>query len=109
MYGLNLDCPIGGLNVSSMFYFFLPWEMGYVFKDWEIPPLMVWDNKTQSLLVFFALFATQVSIYSAYAIFVYPYFVSPLRHLPQVKGGLPLLGHGISMRKNGPGVMAKKW
>lgn len=71
--------------------------------------LHLYDNKTQSLVVFFALLVAQVSIYSAYAMFVYPYFVSPLRHLPQVKGGLPLFGHGISMRKNGPGVMAKKW
>ncbi|KAJ4165879.1 hypothetical protein LMH87_007489 [Akanthomyces muscarius] len=71
--------------------------------------LHLFDNATQSVVVFIGLFSAQIAIYSAYAIFVYPYFVSPLRHLPQVKGGLPLLGHGINMRKNGPGVMAKKW
>ncbi|KAM3459891.1 hypothetical protein MY5147_003368 [Beauveria neobassiana] len=67
------------------------------------------DNTAQSALVFLALFASQITIYSVYAVFVYPFFVSPLRHLPQVKGGLPLIGHGINMRKKGLGVMAKKW
>lgn len=71
--------------------------------------LHLFDNTTQSLAVFTGLFFGQVAIYSFYAILIYPYFVSPLRHLPQVKGGLPLLGHGIDMRRNGPGVMAKKW
>lgn len=64
---------------------------------WEVPAL------------FIALFAGQIAVYGFYAIFIYAHFVSPLRHLPQVKGGLPILGHGISLRKTGPGVMAKKW
>jgi hypothetical protein len=71
--------------------------------------LHLYDNTTQSFVMFLALFSTQIFIYSFYAIFVYPFFVSPLRHLPKAKGGLPLFGHGIAMRKNGPGVMAKKW
>ncbi|ATY64267.1 cytochrome P450 78A3 [Cordyceps militaris] len=71
--------------------------------------LHLFDSKTQSAIVFVALFAAQITLYSAYAMFVYPYFVSPLRHLPQVKGGLPLIGHGINMRKKGVGVMAKEW
>lgn len=71
--------------------------------------LHLFDNATQSVIVFIGLFSAQIAIYSSYAIFVYPYFVSPLRHLPQVKGGLPLLGHGLNMRRKGPGVMAKEW
>jgi hypothetical protein len=71
--------------------------------------LHLYDNTTQSFVMLLALFTAQICIYSFYAIFVYPFFVSPLRHLPKVKGGLPLFGHGIAMRKNGPGVMAKKW
>lgn len=71
--------------------------------------LHLYDNTTQSVALFLALIAAQVGLYSFYAIFIYPFFVSPLRRLPQVKGGWPLLGHGVAMRKNGPGVMAKKW
>lgn len=66
-------------------------------ESWEAPAL------------FAALFAAQAGLYSFYAIFIYAHFVSPLRHLPQVKGGYPFVGHGISLRKQGPGVMAKKW
>lgn len=71
--------------------------------------LHLFDNTAQSAIVFVALFLAQITIYSTYAIFIYPFFVSPLRHLPQVKGGLPFLGHGINMRRKGVGVMAKGW
>jgi hypothetical protein len=44
-----------------------------------------------------------------YAVLIYPFFLSPLRNLPLVKGGLPLFGHGRDLRRYGPGLMAKKW
>lgn len=67
------------------------------------------ETTTQSAVIFFTLFSIQFGIYAFYAIFIYPFFVSPLRHLPQIQGGLPLVGQGIELRRKGPGVMAKQW
>lgn len=33
-------------------------------------------------------------VYCLYAVLIYPHYVSPLRHLPTVKGGHWLFGHG---------------
>lgn len=64
---------------------------------------------TSYAAIFVGLFAVQSIAFSIYAIFIYPFYVSPFRHLPSPKGGLPILGHGIDLRKTGPGAMARKW
>jgi hypothetical protein len=71
--------------------------------------LHLYEHNGQALQVFFALYFAQIALFLLYAVFIYPFLLSPLRHLPSVKGGLPLLGHGIELRKYGPGLMAKKW
>ncbi|KAK2608837.1 hypothetical protein QQS21_002550 [Conoideocrella luteorostrata] len=71
--------------------------------------LHVYESNFQAIAILIGLFVGQITLFSAYAVFIYPHFVSPLRHLPQVPGGLPLVGHGIELRKYGPGLMAKKW
>jgi hypothetical protein len=58
--------------------------------------------------VFYAFFA-QVFVWSIYLIFIYPHFLSPLRHLPQPKGGIPFIGHSWALGKYGPGVLGRKW
>ncbi|KAF2130750.1 cytochrome P450 [Dothidotthia symphoricarpi CBS 119687] len=37
------------------------------------------------------------TIYSIYKLIIYPFFLSPLRHLPRARGAKPLLGHGMLM------------
>lgn len=72
--------------------------------------LPVFESITHSpQRIFFALFAGQITLFSIYAVLIYPFFLSPLRKLPAVKGGIPFFGHGIQMRKHGPGLLAKKW
>ncbi|UNI16538.1 hypothetical protein JDV02_002965 [Purpureocillium takamizusanense] len=69
----------------------------------------LYESHGQPLEIFFALFAAQIAVFSFYAILIYPHYVSPLRHLPQVPGGVPIFGQGVSLRKYGPGLLAKKW
>jgi cytochrome P450 len=45
-----------------------------------------------------------LSIYTFYNLIVYPFFRSPLRHLPQPPSGFwPFIGHGMSMFERPPG------
>jgi len=53
--------------------------------------------------------AVNIGFYVLYTVFVYPFFLSPLRHLPKPKGALPLLGHGLSTFKKPPGEDFLKW
>ena len=55
------------------------------------------------------LFLVQAFLWAGYTILIYPFFVSPLRHLPQPKGGHFLLGHGLTLAKRVPGLLAKEW
>jgi cytochrome P450 len=51
------------------------------------------------------------SILSFYKLFLHPFFLSPLRNLPQAKGFKPLLGHGWVMAQRplgGPHLQAMK-
>ncbi|KAF1852036.1 cytochrome P450 3A4 [Cucurbitaria berberidis CBS 394.84] len=54
-----------------------------------------------SFFFIFSLF--NLVIFLMYQIIVYPFFVSPLRHLPQAKGFLPIIGHArmLFQRPNG--------
>lgn len=53
--------------------------------------------------------AVNVVFYALYTVFIYPFFLSPLRHLPKPKGSIPLLGHGLSLFKKPPGKDFLKW
>ncbi|KAJ4144385.1 hypothetical protein LMH87_003269 [Akanthomyces muscarius] len=59
--------------------------------------------------IFQLLWITQLVLFCLYAICIYPFYVSPLRHLYSPKGGKPLIGFGRELRKNGPGPMAREW
>lgn len=51
-----------------------------------------------SLSTYFAGFLVfNVFLRGIYKLFVYPFFINPLRHLPQAKGFKPLIGHGMIM------------
>lgn len=53
-----------------------------------------------SLTSFFIIFALlNSSVFVIYKLVVYPFFLSPLRHLPKAKGFQPIIGHGIIMFK----------
>ncbi|KAF2036252.1 cytochrome P450 [Setomelanomma holmii] len=53
---------------------------------------------TRSLISFFICVSTlNSSIYLGYKLILYPFFLSPLRHLPQGRGFLPLVGHAHIM------------
>ncbi|KAK4508475.1 hypothetical protein PRZ48_002214 [Zasmidium cellare] len=47
--------------------------------------------------------------YCTYWIIVYPFFLSPLRGLPQAKGGKFLLGHGMAAYEQPAGSTFLKW
>jgi hypothetical protein len=51
-----------------------------------------------------------LGLWAFYTVFVYPFFLSPLRHLPSPKSGsIPLLGHGLSQFKRPPATDFLKW
>lgn len=59
--------------------------------------------------IFFSLFFVQALAWCVYSIGIYPFFLSPFRHLPRPGGGIPLLGHSIAFGKYGPGALGRKW
>ncbi|KIE00578.1 cytochrome P450 78A3, partial [Metarhizium majus ARSEF 297] len=88
----------------------LKYMVGISLVGCAVPKLLhLYERNGQALQVFFALYFGQISLFLFYAVLIYPFFLSPLRNLPRVKGGLPLVGHGIELRKYGPGYLAKKW
>ncbi|KAF2499486.1 putative P450 monooxygenase [Lophium mytilinum] len=88
-----------------------------------IPLLLSLVSATESVLVvfvfphalpqatlkslFFILSVTNFGFYAVWRVFIYPFFFSPLRHLPGPKGisrgEYPLIGHGLSMFSRPPG------
>ncbi|KAF2427543.1 putative P450 monooxygenase [Tothia fuscella] len=48
-------------------------------------------------------------VFTTYHMFIYPFFLSPLRHLPKPGGELPILGNGLSLFKKPPAVDFLKW
>jgi len=53
--------------------------------------------------------AANLLFFLVYRIFIYPFFVSPLRHLPGPNGGLPFLGNGLVLFSKPPGQDFLKW
>ena len=44
---------------------------------------------------FFAFLLCNLSVFILYKLVLYPFVLSPLRHLPQARGFLPLVGHAL--------------
>ncbi|KAF2203675.1 cytochrome P450 [Delitschia confertaspora ATCC 74209] len=62
------------------------------------------------LFVFFAFFLAQSSAVSIYNIFIYPFYRSPLRHLPGPKDNTPVLGQSLSLLlAPSPNALYLKW
>ncbi|KAF1963090.1 cytochrome P450 [Byssothecium circinans] len=59
-----------------------------------------------TLTSFVLIFTTlNLTVFILYHRFIYPTFLSPLRHLPQpLRGSWPLLGHGLTMFERPPGA-----
>jgi cytochrome P450 len=57
-----------------------------------------------TLVSFFLMFlALNLVLYSIHKLILYPFFLSPLRHVPTASGFKPLIGHGIIMFQRPPG------
>lgn len=52
---------------------------------------------------FFAFLVLNFVLYGIHKLILYPFLLSPLRHLPQAGGFKPLIGHGIIMFQRPPG------
>jgi len=46
---------------------------------------------------FFVFYFSNLSMFALYTLVLYPFFRSPLRHLPQARGFLPLVGHALRL------------
>ena len=53
--------------------------------------------------LFLSFLAFNYCIYGFYRLILYPFFLSPLRHVPTVGGFKPFFGHGLTMFKRPPG------
>ncbi|KAH7328415.1 cytochrome P450 [Stachybotrys elegans] len=51
----------------------------------------------------------QVTVWFTYSAIVYPYFLSPLRHLPEPAGSHWLMGQATTIRKEPTGAPARRW
>lgn len=52
---------------------------------------------------------TEPLLFSFYRTYIYPNFLSPLRHLPQPKGALPLIGHDLALFQQPPAQDLGRW
>ncbi|KAF9698490.1 hypothetical protein EKO04_003484 [Ascochyta lentis] len=64
-------------------------------------PNLVAESTLTSL--FFTLLTFNFILYGIYKLILYPFLLSPLRHLPQASGFKPLVGHGLIMFQRPPG------
>ncbi|KAF1817023.1 cytochrome P450 [Eremomyces bilateralis CBS 781.70] len=53
--------------------------------------------------------AVNSGILLVYLIFIYPFYISPLRHLPSPGNGIPIIGLGAAMFKRPPGQDFLNW
>lgn len=62
------------------------------------------STSNRSLTFFFlSCLLINFALRAFYKLIIYPFFLSPVRHLPQPKGFIPLLGHGLSLFQRPPG------
>lgn len=59
--------------------------------------------RTTLIGLFLAFLAFNFSVYGTYKLILYPFFLSPLRHLPTASGAKPLVGHGFFLFQRPPG------
>jgi hypothetical protein len=52
---------------------------------------------------------TELLLFSFYKTYIYPNFLSPLRHLPQPKGALPFIGHDVALFQQPPAQDFGRW
>lgn len=69
----------------------------------------VWSPGALYVTLFIGLSVLQISIFAVYAVFIYPFFLSPFRDLPSPTGGSPFFGHGREFTKQGPGYLSRQW
>lgn len=60
------------------------------------PQFFSTNTLTSFALVFFSF---NTFIYVLYYLVVFPFFLNPLRHLPQPSGFIPIIGHGLDLAK----------
>lgn len=66
--------------------------------------------KLSSLALSFALFwIGSFAVCALYFTFIYPFYVSPSRHLPTVGGRHWLMGHAPELYYAAPGECSRKW
>ncbi|KAK8112458.1 cytochrome P450 3A5 [Apiospora sp. TS-2023a] len=63
-------------------------------RPWQLDPDMVEDNSLSTFVLFFL---TQYTTLKLYQIFIYPRFVSPLRHIPGPTNGHFMFGQAINL------------
>jgi hypothetical protein len=58
---------------------------------------------------YFVLPVTELVLLTIYKAYIYPNFLSPLRHLPQPQGTLPLIGHDVALFQQPPAQDFSRW
>ncbi len=97
------ELPLGWIVLTSFIGCSMPKLLHLSLPETGFPPLVLY------FVIFGGLFAIQAGLFAFYAVIVYPLFLSPFRHLPSPKGGIPFFGHGRDIRIYGPGHMARQW
>lgn len=90
----------------------LPWQQmtaaalaGSVFLTFVYRERIGWRLTELSMVLWLA----QLVAWGVWSTFVYPHFVSPLRHLPQPGGAHWLLGHGRQIMSGSTGGPLRQW
>lgn len=66
-------------------------------------------SRAAAAKLFAAFFAGELLAYGIYSALIYPFYVSPLRHLPMPKGNHWLFGHALTIVKEPTANPAKRW
>ncbi|KAK4936808.1 hypothetical protein LTR10_022397 [Elasticomyces elasticus] len=70
------------------------------------PSISIYQSYAWTTIILFLLHFTVWFIYNT---FIYPRFVSPLRHLPTVPGGSWINGHWMTLLKEPSGIPMRRW
>lgn len=83
--------------------------MGFQHEDFMLS-ILVNHERLFAFSTFLTILCPSIFLgWAVWTTFIYPFYISPLRHLPMPKGNHWLWGHGIKLLREPQGNPSKQW
>jgi hypothetical protein len=82
---------------------------GSAFAAAAIPFVVIQHFGSSWNALWFIFPVAELVLLTIYKIYIYPNFLSPLRHLPQPQGALPFIGHDVALFQQPPAQDFGRW